>query len=167
MSLSLSVSSALNLTLSGSVGSFSVGTGQEGQRTVEVKYFLTHVGLNFAGGANEEVLKHLAPVREIFPTSELEFDEIMQRDIDDARVSSELVPYLLDHRSRDLVKLFPPIIVVVMPVKEYDNRPADYYPKVEFDSRKMDDHTLEIIRSGQCFSLNSRAKVTAYSSMTL
>lgn len=89
MSLGLSVSSALNLTLSGSVGTFSVGTGQAAQKTVEVKYFLTHVGLNFASGANEEVLKHLAPVREIFPTTELEFDEIMQRDIDDARVSSE------------------------------------------------------------------------------
>ena len=100
MSLGLSVSSALNLTLSGSVGTFSVGTGQAEQKTVDVKYFLTHVGLNFASGANEEVLKHLAPVREIFPTAELEFDEIMQRDIDDARVSSELVPYLLDHRSR-------------------------------------------------------------------
>lgn len=148
MSLGLSVSSALNLTLSGSVGTFSVGTGQGDQKTVEVKYFLTHVGLNFGSGANEEVLKHLAPVREIFPTADLEFDEIMQRDIDDARVSSELVPYLLDHRSRDLVKLFPPIIVVVMPVQELDNRPADYYPKVEAETRQMSDHVLEITRSG-------------------
>ncbi|WP_373502196.1 hypothetical protein [Aestuariivirga sp.] len=148
MSLGLSISSALNLTLSGSVGTFSVGTGQADQKTIDVKYFLTHVGLNFASGSNEEVLKHLAPVREIFPTAELEFDEIMQRDIDDARVSSELVPYLLDHRSRDLVKLFPPIIVVVMPVQELDNRPADYYPRVETETRQMPDHVLEITRSG-------------------
>ena len=148
MSLRLSVSSALNLTLSGSVGTFSVGTGFGEQKTIEVKYFLTHVGLDFQTGANEEVLKHLAPVREIFPTAELEFDEIMQRDIDDARVSSELVPYLLDARSRDLVKLFPPIIVVVLPVKDYDNRPATFYPKVEVESRQMDDHVLEVTRSG-------------------
>ncbi|WP_375590102.1 DNA sulfur modification protein DndB [Hoeflea alexandrii] len=148
MNLGLSISSALNLELSGSVGSFSVGTGQSAQKTVEVKYFLTHVGLNFGGGANEEVLKHLSPVREIFPTAELEFDEIMQRDIDDARVSSELVPYLLDHRSRDLVKLFPPIIVVVMPVQDLDNRPANYYPTVDKESRQMSDHILEIVRSG-------------------
>lgn len=148
MSLGLSVSSALNLTLSGSVGTFSVGTGQGDQKTVEVKYFLTHVGLNFSSGSNEEVLKHLAPVREIFPTADLDFDEIMQRDIDDARVSSELVPYLLDHRSRDLVKLFPPIIVVVMPVQQLDNRPADYYPRVETETRQMPDHVLEITRSG-------------------
>ena len=149
MNLNLSVPSALNLTLSGSVGTFSVGTGHGEQKTVEVKYFLTHVGLNFASSANEEVLKHLAPVREIFHTADLEFDEIMQRDIDDARVSSELVPYLLDARSRDLVKLFPPIIVVVMPVQELDNRPADYYPKVETESKDMGDYTAEITRSGQ------------------
>ena len=47
MSLRLSVSSALNLTLSGSVGTFSVGTGFGEQKTIEVKYFLTHVGLDF------------------------------------------------------------------------------------------------------------------------
>jgi hypothetical protein len=148
MSLGLSITSALNLTLSGSVGTFSVGTGRENQKTVEVKYFLTHVGLNFGGSSNEELLKHLAPVREVFPTADLEFDEIMQRDIDDARVSSELVPYLLDHRSRDLVKLFPPIIVVVMPVQRDSNRPADYYPKVEFETRQKTDHVLEVTRAG-------------------
>jgi hypothetical protein len=148
MSLNLSVTSALNLNLSGSVGSFSVGTGLENQKTVEVKYFLTHVGLNFSSPSNEEVLRHLAPVREIFPTKELEFDEIMQRDIDDARVSSELVPYLLDRKSRDLVKLFPPIIVVVLPIKEMDNKPADYYPVVEGETRPGSDHDLEILRSG-------------------
>ena len=100
-------------------------------------------------GANEEVLKHLAPVREIFPTVDLEFDEIMQRDIDDARVSSDLVPYLLDHKSRDLVKLFPPIIVVVLPVKAYENKPADLYPKVTTDVEVTPEgHEAQITRSG-------------------
>lgn len=149
MALGLSVTSALNLTLEGSVGSFSVGAGSDTQKSVEVKYFLTHVGLDFENGSNEEVLKHLAPVREIFPTVDLEFDEIMQRDIDDARVSSELVPYLLDHKSRDLVKLFPPIIVVVLPVKAYENKPADLYPTVSTDIETMPEgHDAQIVRSG-------------------
>lgn len=149
MALGLSVTSALNLTLEGSVGSFSVGAGGETQKSVEVKYFLTHVGLDFENGSNEEVLKHLAPVREIFPTADLEFDEIMQRDIDDARVSSDLVPYLLDHKRRDLVKLFPPIIVVVLPVKAYENKPADLYPKVTTDVEMTPEgHEAQITRSG-------------------
>src|SRR5262245_60160980 len=102
MSLALQTTSALNLTLEGSVGSFSVG-GREGQSSIEVMYFLTHVGLDFKSGASVQMLSHLAPVREMFEAETLEFDEIMQRDIDDARVSSELIPYLLDPRSRDLV----------------------------------------------------------------
>lgn len=122
--------SALNLPLEGSVGSFSVGTGQQGQNSIEVKYFLTHVGLDFSSNSNEGLLSNLAPVREIFDLNQLDFDEIMQRDIDDARVSSELIPYLLDEKSVDLVKLFPPIVVVVLPLKEAENRPEKLYPKV-------------------------------------
>lgn len=149
MALSLSVTSALNLTLEGSTGSFSVGRDAESQKTVEVKYFLTHVGLNLLSGANEELLRHLAPVREVFPPRDLGFNEIMQRDIDDARVSSELVPYLLDRKSRDLVKIFPPIVVVVMPVEADANRPADHYPAVTQEQSVENGHDAQIVRSGE------------------
>ncbi|MDH7640249.1 DNA sulfur modification protein DndB [Sphingomonas oryzagri] len=149
MALSLSVTSALNLTLEGSTGSFSVGRETASQQTVEVKYFLTHVGLNLLSGANEELLRHLAPVREVFPPRDLGFDEIMQRDIDDARVSSELVPYLLDRKSRDLVKLFPPIVVVVMPVETDANRPANHYPAVTSEDGTENGHPCKIVRSGE------------------
>jgi len=149
MSLNLSVTSALNLTLEGSTGSFSVGRDAGSNQTVEVKYFLTHVGLNLMSGSNEELLRHLAPVREVFPSRDLDFNELMQRDIDDARVSSELVPYLLDRKSRDLVKLFPPIVVVVMPVEANANRPAPRYAKVTHDQRVEAGHPSEILRSGE------------------
>lgn len=148
MALSLSVTSALNLTLEGSTGSFSVGREAGSQQTVEVKYFLTHVGLNLLSGANEELLRHLAPVREVFPPRDLGFDEIMQRDIDDARVSSELVPYLLDRKSRDLVKLFPPIVVVVMPVEPNENRPASLYPEVTSGETQAEGNNIRYVRSG-------------------
>ncbi|MDX2040260.1 MAG: DNA sulfur modification protein DndB [Acidobacteriota bacterium] len=150
MNLKLGISSSLNLEISGSIGSFKVGKGQGDQSSIEVKYFLTHIGLDFDTGSNAPILSHLAPVREIFDPETLEFDEIMQRDIDDARVSSELIPYLLDSRSRDLVKLFPPIVVVVLPVKQDDNRPDDKYPKVEeFDQASADeDHKVYVVRAG-------------------
>jgi hypothetical protein len=141
--------SALNLTLKGSTGSFSVGTGRNGQNSLEVKYFLTHVGLDFSSTSDEALLSHLAPVREIFDFKQLDFDEIMQRDIDDARVSSELIPYLLDEKSVDLVKLFPPIVVVVLPVKEGENRPADLYPKVdEEEIPEPNNEATYILRAG-------------------
>ena len=137
MSLKITRESSLNLSLQGSVGSFRVGTGTDGQQSLEVKYFLTHVGLNFAASSNTGLLSELAPVREIFDFKSLEFDEIMQRDIDDARVSAELIPYLLDEASRDLVKLFPPIIVMLLPIHDDRNRPAAFYPKrFEGETRK-------------------------------
>lgn len=74
--------------------------------------------MNFATSSNDKLLSALAPVREIFDFKSLDFDEIMQRDIDDARVSAELVPYLLDEQSKDMIKLFPPIVIVVMPIRE-------------------------------------------------
>lgn len=150
MALKLRKESALNLTLEGSTGSFSVGTGRDGQNSLEVKYFLTHVGLDFSSISDEALLSHLAPVREIFDFKQLDFDEIMQRDIDDARVSSELIPYLLDEKSVDLVKLFPPIVVVVLPVKEGENRPADLYPKVyEEETLEQNDEAAKyILRAG-------------------
>jgi hypothetical protein len=150
MVLKLRKESALNLTLEGSIGSFSVGGGQTQQNSIEVKYFLTHVGLDFSSGSDEALLSHLAPVREIFDVNQLDFDEIMQRDIDDARVSSDLIPYLLDEKSVDLVKLFPPIVVVVLPVMEEENRPADLYSAVieEEIEAKDDNPPKYLIRSG-------------------
>jgi hypothetical protein len=149
MALTLTRTSALNLELEGTTGSFRVGALDGANATLEVLYFLTHVSLDFETGASSQVLSHLAPVREIFETEQLEFDEIMQRDIDDARVSSELIPYLLDAMSRDLVKLFPPIVVVVLPIKPMENRPADKYPRV---TREVDDspdgHQVRRTRSG-------------------
>ena len=47
MTLRLRQETALDLTLEGSIGSFRVGTGQNGHSSLEVKYLLTHVGLNF------------------------------------------------------------------------------------------------------------------------
>lgn len=151
MAISLTQTSALNLTLEGSIGSFRVSNNDGIKKSLEVKYFLTHVGLDFESGASSSVLSHIAPVRELFETGTLEFDEIMQRDLDDSRVSSELIPYLLDAGNRDLVKLFPPIIVVVLPTKGNENKPGEKYPRVTRPEPKFENNNAyktSIIRSG-------------------
>lgn len=151
MSISLTQTSALNLTLEGSIGAFRVSNKDGQKKSLEVKYFLTHVGLDFESGASSSVLSHIAPVRELFETGTLEFDEIMQRDLDDSRVSSELIPYLLDAGNRDLVKLFPPIIVVILPTKGNENKPGEKYPKVVRPSPVVENNNAyktSILRSG-------------------
>ncbi len=153
MGLKITRESSLNLTLKGSVGSFRVGAGIDSQQSLEVKYFLSHVGLNFETASNTGLLSELAPVREIFDFNSLEFDEIMQRDIDDSRVSAELIPYLLDEASRDLVKLFPPIIVMLLPTHADRNHPAPLYPACFAGVVKKEtptgDHGLHVTRAGE------------------
>lgn len=149
--------SSLNLHLAGTVGSFKVSGAQSSSSlasatdSLEVMFFLTHVNLDFNSSNSSDLLQHLAPVREIYEPETLEFDEIMQRDLDDARVSSELIPYLLDAKNRDLVKIFPPIIVVVLPTEPDSERPADLYPKVmriDREKASMGKHEATKIRSG-------------------
>lgn len=144
------ISAATNLELQGSIGAFSVGHGSNGKSSIEVKYFLTHVSLDFKNSSASDALPHLVPVREIFETESLEFDEIMQRDIDDARVSSELIPYLLDEHSNSMVKLFPPIVVVVLPVPANENRPDDRYPEVKRYDKDVpgENYKMHVVQSG-------------------
>jgi len=144
---------ALNLCLEGSSGSFSVKHQGNDEATLDVKYFLTHISLSPDDDSSETLLKSLAPFREMFDTADLQFDEILQRDIDDARVSSKLIPYVLDKRSSSLVKFFPPIVIVAIPTST-ENTPANLYPDMYMNDRHQEDmHDIEadswdVIRSG-------------------
>ena len=103
-------SSALDLSIKGSMGVFSVASGAD-RRSTPVRYLQTFVTLAREGDQNERLMKNLAPVREVFGVDDLDFDQIMQRDVDDARVSTGLIPYLLDQAKTGLVKLFPACVL--------------------------------------------------------
>ena len=138
--------SALDLTTKGSIGHFVVSEG--GESSVRVEYLLTHVGLALEGDHEEGLLHELKPVREVFDLKRLSFEEIMQRDIDDARVSTKLIPYLFDESASGLIKLFPPIVVVVIPT-DNNGLPADTYPPVEELTQKDSGYDWRIVRSGE------------------
>lgn len=119
--------SALNVHVPGTIGTFRVSKGEGEAAGVEVRYLLTHVTLSDKQGP---LLDMLAPVREVFDLKQLGFDEIMQRDIDDARVSLELIPYLLDTSTSGQIKLFPPIVAIVLPLQATSTTPDTLYRKV-------------------------------------
>lgn len=124
--------SALNVHIPGTIGTFRVSKGAGQGAGVEVRYLLTHVTLSDKQGP---LLDMLAPVREVFDLKDLDFDEIMQRDIDDARVSLELIPYLLDAHTSGQIKLFPPIVAIVLPLQATSRVPDALYRKVTTTSK--------------------------------
>jgi hypothetical protein len=138
-SLILQTPSALNVDIPGTAGSFKVSRKGEDSKAIEVRYMLTHVSLSGAG-PQQQLLDMLAPVREVFDLEQLGFDEIMQRDIDDSRVSLDLIPYLLEHTNTGMVKLFPPIVVVVLPLKAVSNRPAERYAAITRSQEDIPGH---------------------------
>ncbi len=137
--------SALDLTIKGSMGDFVVSQG--GTSSVRVNYLLSHIGLELEGDHQERLLSRIAPFREVFDTRTLDFDQIMQRDIDDSRVSADLIRYLLEKANTGLVKLFPPIIVVLLPT-DAGGKPASFYPPVEGATIEQDESQFEVVRSG-------------------
>lgn len=154
--MKLGKNSALDLTLKGSVGSFKVAStidgDERGGESLEVKFLLSHVSLDYSSGQDNKILSELAPVREIFDFKQLDFDEIMQRDIDDSRVSSKLIPYILDENSRDLIKFFPPIVIFVLPIEESRTKPLKLYPKVSSGIEELKENDVKdwmVTRAGE------------------
>ena len=131
--------SALDVHLNGTIGTFQVSTENGQAAGIEVRYLLTHVTLSEMQG-QAQLLSMLAPVREVFDLKQLDFDEMMQRDIDDARVSLELIPYLLDTSTTGLIKLFPPIVAVALPLKPNSRVPDANYRKVQRTRVDSPDH---------------------------
>lgn len=139
MALITASKSALDVHIRGTIGKFRVSTKAKNYAGVDVKYVLTRVALSDIA-SDTKLLSMLAPVREVFDLSQLDFDEIMQRDIDDARVSLELIPYLLDISTSGQIKLFPPIVAVAMPRKPTSRTPEALYNTVKYSDQPSKEH---------------------------
>lgn len=95
----------------GRIGTFSSVAGT-------VEYIMTTATLKInADDESSKLTKHLLPIREIVDASQLDFNEILQRDLDDHRVSTKLIPYLLKE-SDNGPSYFPPIVAVLLPFKD-------------------------------------------------
>lgn len=124
----INVAPVLDLLVEGALGTFSVTPEQPDAPSIPVKYIQTHITFDLDGGHKERLFQNLMPVREVFQTKDLGFEDLMQRDIDDGRVSTELIKYLLEPGAA--VKFFPPIVAVVVPVGP-QNRLLPAYPDVQ------------------------------------
>lgn len=70
----------------------------------------------------------LKPVREILDVSEVDFEELVQRDLDDFRIRRDIVNYLTDGMG---YKFFPPIVVAVTQPEEDKKAIKKFYPEIQ------------------------------------
>lgn len=79
-----------------------------------VSYVMTNARLGTGGTDWERRLtSRLSPVREVLDVPDMNFDQLLQRDLDDHRVATELIPYLL--RDTHGPVFFPAVLAVLLP----------------------------------------------------
>jgi hypothetical protein len=109
--------------IQGSVGQFQTVSGT-------VAFVLTKARLGPPEGddPHQRLTKHLRPFREVVPAAELEFSQLLQRDIDDHRVATKLIPYLMTTAAMG-PSFFPPILCMMLPFQE--SRPSSHFSSPE------------------------------------
>jgi hypothetical protein len=109
-----------NNSVEGFLGTFNTPGG-------EVGYLMTKARLGKDEANSERRLTHhLVPFREVIPTKDLDFNQLLQRDLDDHRVAHSLVPYLLKPSTVGPA-FFPPILAVMLP---FDGQEPSVFPKL-------------------------------------
>ncbi len=141
-----------DLEIFGTYGEFQVKGESAADGGVKARYFLTKV--KPAGKGREALLaKNLRPWREIFSSKEMNFDEMLQRDLDDSRVAHDLIPYLLGDKG-NYARFFPPILAILTPKKNSDGI-YDFYPKPKDKFESNNDLKQEYYDFGDLFKLSS------------
>lgn len=91
-----------------------------------VSYIQTNARLGPASAESENRLAtSLAPVREVLDTRSMNFNQLLQRDLDDHRIATELIPYIIEGQHTGHC-FFPPIMAVVLPFEA--GQPGDSFP---------------------------------------
>ena len=103
----------------------------------EVDFLETKARLGTSGIDKESRLtKLLLPVREILDLKQLDFNQLLQRDLDDHRVAQKLVPYVLRPQATGPA-YFPPLVAALLPFN--GKIPQDQFP-TQSTLPMMEDH---------------------------
>jgi hypothetical protein len=77
----------------GTSGQFRINTAKRG--VVTANYIQTRIRAAKDGQWDSILTQYMRPWREVFAVEGMDFDELLQRDLDDARVANDLIPYLM------------------------------------------------------------------------
>jgi len=120
--MKLSSSKPQRIKLYGTHGSFKTGVHE-----FRLNYLMT-IANGRGGSAHSDLLESLKPMRERVRLDNISsLEEILQRDVDDARVASGIVEYLIGDAGRQEVpSFFPSVVVVLMPQEIFQD--SSCYP---------------------------------------
>lgn len=112
--------------IDGIYGVFATPAGQ-------VCYLQTKARLSSDGSNHSKLTKALVPAREILDVKQMDFNQLLQRDLDDHRIATALIPYILDTPTSPLPGFFPPVVSVLLPFNS-QQQPLEYFapPTREF-----------------------------------
>lgn len=86
-------------------------------------------------GPHAQITKNLVPAREALNINEMDFNQLLQRDLDDHRIATKLIPYLLEKSENGLAGFYPPIVAFLLPFDRNLN-PVDVFPEPKESLRK-------------------------------
>ncbi|MEO1268523.1 MAG: hypothetical protein AAFX99_10525 [Myxococcota bacterium] len=136
--------------IEGTWGEFSTPAGR-------VAYILTKARLGRTGTDKERRLTaQLRPVREVLNPKDLNFNQLLQRDLDDHRVATKLLPYLLKPKATGPA-FFPPIVTVLLPFEANVPNGTFDTPETLDDLVTEDGIQFQEIRYGQAFRVRRLA----------
>ena len=115
------ISQTWEVMTEGTYGEFNTPAGR-------VSYLMTKAKLGRDTSKESTLTRYLAPVREVLDVEEMDFNQLLQRDLDDYRVATDLVDYLLKPKFGGPA-FYTPILAAILP---FDGaNPVDYYPPVD------------------------------------
>ncbi len=125
-----------NQVLAGAYGEFGSGAG------LRAMYLQTAV--------KPQYLDNFRLIRDIPGSQRWPVRELFQREIDDERVSTGLLPYL---KAPDKIKFFNPLTLTVLPVDERTGSVLDRMPRVESGRLDEDGFTWEVLERKDLYRL--------------
>ncbi|TVR64210.1 MAG: hypothetical protein EA420_05695 [Candidatus Competibacteraceae bacterium] len=105
--------------IEGIYGTFSTPAGC-------VCYLQTKAKIGGDGSSHSQLTRSIIPAREALNIQEMDFNQLLQRDLDDHRIATKLIPYILNPPSNSLPGFFPPIVAVLLPF-DHQQQPIDYF----------------------------------------
>ena len=133
--------------IDGIYGTFATPAGR-------VCYLQTKAKLISDGSNHSQLTKALVPAREALNIQEMDFNQLLQRDLDDHRIATKLIPYILDLPASSLPGFYPAVVAVILPFNA-QQQPVEYFdpPQIEFSEDPQYGSKFRMVTHGRAYRI--------------